>query len=361
MAHELLIEDGEAAMFYVGDPPWHGLGQRLDKPATAAEAIKAARLDWRVTKVPLYIAGGNRLHELPGKHAVIRADRIGTPGCRALGIVGDRYDVLQNREAFGFFDVIAGEAGAIYHTAGALGDGERIWILAKLPDDIVVAGHDRVERFLLLSNSHDGGSAVQVKFTPVRVVCHNTLTQALGRGFTYTARHDRDLCAQLRGVQEAMGLITRRYDGLARAFDAFARVLLEEPALAAYLEEVFPGPADVDDERAWERVDASRYWSAWFWRHGRGNEAESVAGTLWAAYNGVCELVDHSAGQALGPRAAANGRDLPARGARAGGLRVTPPERRLESCWFGSGYRTKVRAWDAAVEVAKKRGEMVPA
>ena len=65
MAHELLIEDGEAAMFYVGDPPWHGLGQRLDSPATAAEAIKAARLDWQVTKVPLYIAGGNRLHELP--------------------------------------------------------------------------------------------------------------------------------------------------------------------------------------------------------------------------------------------------------------------------------------------------------
>ena len=86
-----------------------------------------------------------------------------------------------------------------------------------------------------------------------------------------------------------------------------------------------------------------------------------MAGTLWAAYNGVCELVDHSAGQALGPRAAANGRELPAESARAGGLRVTPPQRRLESCWFGTGYRTKVRAWDAAVELAKKCGEMVPA
>jgi phage/plasmid-like protein (TIGR03299 family) len=148
MAHEVLIEHGEAAMFYTGDRPWHG-----------------------------------------------------------LGIVGDRYDVLQNREAFNFFDQIAGEGRAICHTAGALGDGERIWILAKLPDDIVVAGRDRVEKFLLLSNSHDGESAVPVKFTPIRVACRNTLTQALSRGFTHTARHDRDLWGALRGVQEATGLI----------------------------------------------------------------------------------------------------------------------------------------------------------
>ena len=223
------------------------------------------------------------------------------------------------------------------------------------------AGRDRVEKFLLLSNSHDGESAVQVKFTPIRVVCRNTLTQALSRGFTHTARHDRDLGGELRGVQEAMGLIKGRYDDLARAFDAFARVPLAGAALAAYLEEVFPGPADADDERAWERVDASRHWSAWFWRHGKGNEEAGVAGTLWAAYNGVCELVDHGAGQALGPRAAANGRELPAQGTRRSGLRVTPPERRLESCWFGTGYRTKVRAWDAAVKVANAKGQPVPA
>jgi len=74
VAHDLLIEHGEAAMCYVGDPPWHAPGKRLTQPATAAKAIKAARLDWHVTRVPLYITGGNRLHELPGKHAVVRAD-----------------------------------------------------------------------------------------------------------------------------------------------------------------------------------------------------------------------------------------------------------------------------------------------
>ena len=361
MAHELLIEDGKAAMFYTGDKPWHGLGQRLDNPATAAEAIRAARLDWEVTKVPLYIAGGNRLHELPGKHAVVRADRIGTSACRALGIVGDNYEVLQNRDAFAFFDEIAGDGRAIYHTAGALGTGERIWILAKLPGDIWVAGRDAVERFLLLSNSHDGESAVQVKFTPIRVVCHNTLTQALARGFTHTVRHDRDLWGGLRDVQEALGFITREYDALAQAFKSFALVRLDQEALVAYLASVFPGPKDVDDERAWERIDAWRYWSAWLFRHGKGNQEKGIAGTLWAAYNGVTELVDHSAGPLVGPRAVENGRQLPERGSPAGALRATPPARRLESCWFGTGFRTKVRAWDAAVKVANAKGQRVTA
>jgi len=95
---------------------------------------------------------------------------------------------------------------------------------------------------------------VQVKFTPIRVVCHNTLTQALERGFTHTVRHDRDLWGGLRDVQEALGFITREYDALAQAFNSFALVRLDEEALAAYLASVFPGPKDADDEQAWERI-----------------------------------------------------------------------------------------------------------
>ena len=252
MAHELLIENGEAAMFYTGDKPWNGLGQRLDSPGTAAEAIRAARLDWEVTKVPLYIAGGNRLHELPGKHAV-------------------------------------------------------------------------VEKFLLLSNSHDGESAVQVKFTPIRVVCHNTLTQALARGFTHTVRHDRDLWGGLRDVQEALGFITREYDALAQAFKAFAVVRLDEEALAAYLASVFPGPKDVDDERAWERNDAWRHWSAWLFRHGKGNQEK---GHRRHAVGGLQRR--HRAGrpQRRPARRAQGGGERPptARARLAGGRRAATPD-----------------------------------
>ena len=353
MAHELLIEDGEAAMFYVREPPWHGLGQRLDAPATAAQAMAAARFDWRVCKVPLYVAGGTRLHEVNGCYAVVREDSIGTKDCRALGIVGEAYRVLQNRDAFRFFDPIVGEGAAVYHTAGALGAGERVWILAKLPGDLMVAGRDAVEKYLLLSNSHNGRSAVQVKFTPIRVVCQNTLAQALGNGATYRARHDRDLLAGLRDVRQAMGFITREYDRLGAAFDVLARVEIDSAPLRAYLAKVFPFPADADDERARERVDAQRHWSARLFEQGAGNSEPGVAGTLWATYNAVAELVNHRGGRTLGPRAAANGRSAPIPGAPP---RRLPPERRLESCWYGAGHRTKLRAWDAAIEIARARG-----
>jgi phage/plasmid-like protein (TIGR03299 family) len=358
MAHELLIEDGKAAMFYVGDPPWHGLGQHVNKPATAAEAIEAARLNWVVEKVPLYIAGGVRLHELPGRYAVVRKDKIGTPECRAFGIVGEQYRVLQNRDAFRFFDEIAGEAGAIYHTAGALGAGERVWILAKLPGDINVANQDTVHKFLLLSNSHDGESAVQVKFTPIRVVCNNTLTQALNTGRTYRARHDRDLGAGLVNVKEALGLIKQRYEFLEQTFGALAAIELDEAALKQYLLNVFPDPSDVDDERGWERVDAWRYWATNLFRTGRCNQQAGIAGSLWAAYNAITELVDHSGGRLLGPRAVANGRRLPNRSTATTVLGMVSPERRLASVWFGTGYRTKVRAWDEAVVMAQKLGKV---
>ena len=173
---------------------------------------------------------------------MVREDLVGTKYCRALGIVSESYRVLQNRDAFHFFDPIVGEGAAVYHTAGALGCGEQVWVLAKLPGEILVAGRDPVEKYLLLSNSHDGGSAVQVKFTPIRVVYQNTLAQALGEGLTYRARHDRDLFGGLRDVRKAMGFITDEYDRLGAAFEAMARVAMDAPAVRAYVAKVFPRP-----------------------------------------------------------------------------------------------------------------------
>jgi phage/plasmid-like protein (TIGR03299 family) len=196
MPHNLNQENGQASMMYVGEAPWHKLGTRLDGPATAVDAIRAAGLNWQVIKQPLY-AGRESPRLLPGYFAVVRDDHWQKGETKVLGVLGREYTPLQNSDAFAFFDPIVGEKAAVYRTAGALGQGERIWLLAKLPDDIRVVGDDIAEKYLLLSNSHDGKSSVQLKFTPIRVVCENTLTMALRSGPTLRAAHTKDLPQRL--------------------------------------------------------------------------------------------------------------------------------------------------------------------
>jgi phage/plasmid-like protein (TIGR03299 family) len=242
MGHELYIQNGKASMFYVDDPPWHGLGTQLSEPATAEQAIKAANLDSEVLKIPLYATDGNKSCRIPDKYATIPADRWGQDDCPIFGTVGEYYTILQNRDAFSFFDPIVGNQAAIYHTAGALGKGERIWILAKLPSDIRIAGEDIASKFLLLSNSHDGQGSVQIKFTPVRVVCQNTLTQALRNGQTLRVPHLRDIEERLQFAANAMGFINSRFSELEQSFRAMAKIGLDASSTNSYFSRIFPDP-----------------------------------------------------------------------------------------------------------------------
>jgi len=321
MAHDLEIVNGEASMFYVGEEPWHKLGTRLDQPATAAEAIKAAKLDWRVTKQPLWAVDANHTHgsRVPGHCAVVREDQWGKDECPVLGIVSDQYQPLQNDVAFEVFDPIVGKGAAVYHTAGALGHGERVWVLARLPDDFEVVKGDAVGRWLLLSNSHDGKSSVQVKLTPVRVVCKNTLVRALKDGPAFRVPHTRDMRVRLAHAEQALGIVRRGYAELEAAFSTMTRYTLTAARLAEYLGEAFPNPSDQDDERAVAAVRLRRQWAEYFFEKGKGNDLPGVRGTLWAAYNGVVEMTDHR------------------------GTRQTA-DRRLHSVWFGEGATIKARA-----------------
>lgn len=138
MAHELAtMVDGRTAMMYCGEAPWHGLGQKLDGPATAEEAIAAAGLDYDVTLTPMTTEDGL---SVPGRRAVVRADTRAV-----LGVVSDRFVPVQNKQAFGFLDAVVAEGSLRYHTAGALGRGERIWLLARLPEQIRVRGKRRLQ------------------------------------------------------------------------------------------------------------------------------------------------------------------------------------------------------------------------
>lgn len=335
MAHEIYLENGRAAMMYVGQVPWHGLGQQLDRPATSAEAIRAANLDWEVEK-KLLIAVGGTVMQPTGKYAVVRKDLwgkqrdlFGNSTCPIFGIVGEDYTPLQNREAFAFFDSIVGEGAAMYHTAGALGQGERVWILAKLPDSIEVAGTDITDKYLLLSNSHDGNSAVQIKFTPIRVVCNNTLTLALRQGPPAVwVPHTKDIHKRLELAERTLGLIRRGYHDIEEAFQSMARVEMDDRRLHTYFHQVFPEPRNREDRDAAQEAARHRDWAAYFFEKGNGNNKPGVQGTLWAAYNGITEYVDHC----RKPKS------------------TQSDDRRLNSLWFGEGYQIKARAYRVAVD-----------
>ncbi len=163
------MADNVESMFSVREKPWHGLGTVVSETLTSAEALKEAGLEWRVYQQPIFTNFGKVIE---GYRANVRStdDKV-------LGVVSDRYKVVQNDEAFEFTDELLGE-GVRYETADSLQGGRKIWLLAKLPEMYVMAG-DRVSSYLVFSNTHDGSGAVRAAITPVRVVCNKTLNLAL--------------------------------------------------------------------------------------------------------------------------------------------------------------------------------------
>ena len=310
MSHNLNVTNGEVSMMYVGETPWHKLGTKLEKPATSEEAIQAAGLNFTVEKFRLQTAANNLPVET--HYATVRTDTM-----EVLGIVGSRYEPIQNKDAFRTFDALVGEGEAIYHTAGALGRGERIWLLAKLPDYIRVNGNDVVEKYLLLVNSHDGRSTVRVKLTPIRVVCENTLSLALtGAEQEVHVRHTLNAKEKLREAHEILGLTNKLYSELDAIFNRMSEIKVDQATLTEYVKTVFPENPESKDQSWVKKV------------HGKvfelvesGQGAEMAKGTLWGAYNAVTEYVDHYRGVK---------RD---------------ESQRLRSMWFGSGERIKKNAF----------------
>lgn len=324
MAHNLTIENEKASMMYYGEIPWHGLGTRLQKPATSEEAIISAGLDWEVVKKPVYVKLDKRF-QVKDTFAMVRKDKWQRNECDILGVVGKNYTPVQNKDAFNFFDSIVGEKKAIYHTAGSLSGGKIIWILAKLPGYIRVVGNDISEKYLLLSNSHDGSSMVQIKFTPIRVVCQNTLTIAMNKGETLKVKHSRDVKDRLKQASEILGIVNDKYDTIERSFKNMTKVQLNEKRLNEYVKTIFPDPVD---ELQYATVDNNREMVRELFEQGLGNNLPGVAGTLWAGYNAVTELIDHK-------------------------ITKQNKDMRTKSIWFGNGYNVKQKAFDVANDKMK--------
>lgn len=227
MAHQIHFNEitQKHSFFSVKEKPWHGLGQIVTDYPTSAQAIAHSGLDYEVVKRPLFAEGyGDERKPVTDYFANMRTDSQ-----ELLGIVGKDYHIVQNKDAFTFFDSIVGGHGILYETAGALGKGERIFITAKLPDYIRVGKDDLIEKYLFLTTSHDGSGSITAAFTPIRIVCANTLNAALkNQTNTVRIRHTSNASARLEQAHKVMEISDRMSSGLEDIFNHWSTVRITD-------------------------------------------------------------------------------------------------------------------------------------
>ncbi len=218
-------------MFYTREKPWHGLGIRVAEAPSSEEALRLAGLDWQVKQAPIYTDTGEAI---PGYKANIRdRDR------RVLGVVTDRYKIIQNQEAFAFTDALLGK-GVRYETAGSLQGGRRVWLLARLPKEYIISG-EQVSPYLVFSNTHDGSGAVKVALTPVRVVCCNTLNLALDTAKrSWSMIHTGNIRDKLQEAEDTLFMAEAYMMQLGKEFGNLQRQKITDRQVAEYIEMLLP-------------------------------------------------------------------------------------------------------------------------
>ncbi len=236
MAHNLNKQGDRYAFASAKEKAWHGLGTILPERMDSATAIREALLNYTVDKTPVQIQlpGSDKLIEVPGKFVTYRTD-TGVP----FGVVGNRYEIVQNLDAFRFFDAIVGEGAAIFETAGALHNGEVVFITAKLPDYIKVGKDDLIEQYIFLQSTHDGTGSIIAAFTNTRIVCENTMNIALGNmSNKVMIRHTRDAKAKLEQAHKIMGISNMMASELDVIFNKMAKKSIVDKDLRKYIEKV---------------------------------------------------------------------------------------------------------------------------
>ncbi len=279
-------------MAYYGQVPWHGLGKRVPKDVTADQMIRSAGLDWEVEVRAARGAQTINKKEEYSRYEIVRVPRLGTGEDEVLfGVVSRRYQALQNTEAFEFFDSVVSRGKAYFETAGALGEGERIWVMAKMPGAMTIVPGDECMKYLLLSNTHTGEGSVTVKFTTVRVVCQNTLMLAMEDGQkAYRVRHSKQMQFRLKDLSEFLAITQEIYLQAEALFKHMAKVQMNHDRLEKYFGAVFPRT----EAQTKKRVVPSSWQSLYDIFESREDlQLPGVRGTLWGAYNAITGFEDH--------------------------------------------------------------------
>ena len=218
-------------MFYVRETPWHGLGTRVMEAPASSEALQIAGLDWKVIQEPIYTAGKEPIEGF--KVNVRDIDR------KVLGVVSDRYKIVQNQEAFSFTDELLGE-GVRYETAGSLQNGRKVWLLARMPHEYIISG-ERITPYLVFFNSHDGSGAIKAALTPIRVVCQNTLNLALSTAKrSWSMIHTGNIQGKIQEARDTLFMAEKYMDSLGKEFENLRKKKLSDRQVQEYIEILLP-------------------------------------------------------------------------------------------------------------------------
>jgi phage/plasmid-like protein (TIGR03299 family) len=306
-------------MMFAGATPWHGLGNKVDSDIGIEDAIVSAGLDWEVGLKDLFTGEGT---PVPARATYRKSDDS------ILGVVGPRYTPLQNKDAFDWFQPFLDANECSIHTAGSLHSGQKVWVLAQLNRDSseIVPG-DEVGKFILLSNSHDGTTAIRVGYTPIRVVCANTMAMAHSKGSgsqLIRIRHTRSSQKNLEQVRDIMDNINVQFEATAEQFRFLASKNFNQTDIRRYVKTMLGIEGTIDDDIKTRTRNIMDEILALV--EGPKQSATGVRGTWWAAYNGYNEYLNYNKGRT--------------------------EDNRLDSLWFGQNANDNVKALTTAMEFA---------
>ena len=297
MAHNIHFNEqtNQHSFFSVQEKAWHGLGKVVTDYPNSRDAMQYAGLDFMVEKRTIFcskltgIPGSERLI-VPDYYATVRKDTE-----TVLGIVGSQYETVQNWDAFNFFDSIVKGEGILYETAGALGKGERIFITAKLPSYIRVGREDLIEQYLFLTTSHDGSGAITAAFTPIRIVCNNTLNAALkNMNNSIRIRHTNNAKQKLKQAHQVMGIVNTLSTQLENLFNQWSKVKISDKEVYKLIQlAMIPNKEVLQNIRQGKEDELSTHFlniCNKAYEYALGNETQQLdttKGTLFGAYNGI--------------------------------------------------------------------------
>jgi len=317
MAHMIEMVNGQASMAYAGDLPWHGLGTKVPNDLTPEQMLQAAGLDWTVDPVDLFAeVGGQKL--ATGHRALVRSlDQ------KVIDVITDDWNPMQNHEAFEFFNDFVGAGDMEMHTAGSLRDGKIVWALAKVNESFeLFGGKDQVDSYLLFTNPHSYGQSIDVRFTPIRVVCNNTLTLSLNQTAKQMVKvsHRREFDADM--VKETLGVAKHKLEQYKEMAQHLSQKRYKNEDVVDYFKRVFPVLTSKEDSQK----DLSKSATAALDLMHTQPGAEFGEGSFWQLFNTVTYMTDHIIGRSA--------------------------DTRLQSAWYGQNKTLKTKALETAVEMA---------